>query len=144
MPSPDQPEPDKRLELAYDAIQEKLKMQDATLASTRTRANNLLATTALFVSFSAGVGLISNDPDKGSALCPGVAAVLLLVVVALGVSVLIVAWPTKKWIYVPHASIIMQMTDAGESVSMCGFRRCLAVPLQDILDGFGRCRIWVY
>lgn len=29
-------------------------------------------------------------------------------------------------------------------VSVCGFRRCLTVPLQDILDGFGRCRIWFY
>jgi hypothetical protein len=96
-------------------------MQDATLANTRTRANNLLATTALFISFSAGVGLISNDPDKGSMLCPGVAAVLLLAVVALGVCVLIVAWPAKDWAYVPSASVILKMTDGGHTEA--GIRR---------------------
>jgi hypothetical protein len=75
---PDEPAADKRLELAYDAIQEKLKMQDATLASTRTWANNLLATSALFIS-SAGVGLINNDPTKGPHFAPVLPAVLLLV-----------------------------------------------------------------
>jgi hypothetical protein len=112
---PSGPDSDKRLELAYDAIQENLKMQDATLASTRTRANNLLATSTLFVSFSAAVGLINNDPDMGSVFFPGIAAVLLLVAVALGVSVLIVAWPVKNWCYVPSASIILDMTEAGKS-----------------------------
>lgn len=110
-----EPASDKRLELAYAAAQERLKLQDATLTSTRTRANNLLATTALFVSFSAGVGLINRDSESDSALCPGVALLLLLVVVALGISVLVVVWPAKDWCYTPSASIIMQMTVAGES-----------------------------
>jgi hypothetical protein len=42
---------DKRLELAYDAAEKKLSMQDATLGNVRTRANTLLATAALFTSF---------------------------------------------------------------------------------------------
>jgi hypothetical protein len=113
----DEPTSDVRLELAYDAAQEMLSLQDATLTSTRTRANTLLATTALFISFSAGVGLINTDPDKGSVFCPGVAAVLLLVVVALGVSVLYVAWPANDWCWVPSASIIIQMTNAGDDES---------------------------
>lgn len=112
---PDEIAADKRLELAYAAAQERLKLQDATLASTRTRANNLLATTALFVSFSAGIGLINTNPESESALCPGVALVLLLVAVALGVSVLIVMWPAKNWCYTPSAAIIMQKLNAGES-----------------------------
>ena len=57
---------DKRLELSYDAAAKKLSMQDATLGNVRTRANTLLATAALFTSFSAGIGLISTDPTKGS------------------------------------------------------------------------------
>jgi hypothetical protein len=56
---------DKRLELAYDAAQKKLAMQDTTLGNVRTRANTLLATAALFTSFSAGIGLLNNDPTKG-------------------------------------------------------------------------------
>jgi hypothetical protein len=32
---------DKRLEMAYDAAQKKLAMQDTTLGNVRTRANNL-------------------------------------------------------------------------------------------------------
>jgi hypothetical protein len=61
------------------------------------------------------------------------------------------AW--KGW----HGQTIVEMTDGSKwkqfdadqatevrHVSVCGFRRCLTVPLQDILDGFGRCRIWFY
>ncbi|CAM3372222.1 hypothetical protein BST27_29730 [Mycobacterium intermedium] len=106
---------DKRLELAYAAAQDRLKLQDATLANTRTRANNLLATTALFVSFSTGVGLISTNSESETALCPGVALVLLLVVVALGISVLVVAWPAKGWCYTPSASKIMTRIADGDS-----------------------------
>ncbi|MGV0778741.1 hypothetical protein [Mycolicibacterium elephantis] len=105
---------DKRLDLAYDAAQKKLSLQDSTLSNTRTRANNLLATSALFISFSAGVGLVRTDPTRG-AIFPACAAwVLLVVVVALGVSVLIVVWPVKNWCYVPSASIIMQKIAAGD------------------------------
>lgn len=110
-----EPASDKRLELAYTAAQDTLNLQDATLTNTRTRANNLLATTALFISFSAGVGLINTDPAKGAVFCPFVAVVLLLVVVALGASVLIVVWPAKDWCWVPSASIILAKTNAGES-----------------------------
>ena len=39
---PDEPSSDKRLELAYEAAQDLLKMQEALLSNTRTRANNLL------------------------------------------------------------------------------------------------------
>lgn len=109
-----EPASDKRLELAYAVAQERLKLQDATLANTRTRASNLLATTALFISFSAGVGLIQSDPDSESALCSGIALILLLVVVALGISVLVVVWPAKMWCYTPSASKIMARIAAGD------------------------------
>ena len=75
---------DKSLELAYTAAQDMLKEQVGTLARLRARANDLLSTAALFISFSAGVGLINNDPGKGTVFRSGVAVVLLLAVVALG------------------------------------------------------------
>jgi hypothetical protein len=69
------------VELAYEAAQQWLSMQDTTLANLRTRANNLLAAAALFTSFSAGVGLINNDPKK-ALVFPHYAALALFVIVA--------------------------------------------------------------
>lgn len=112
---PAKPEPDKRLELAYDAAKETLKLQDATLTNTRTRANNLLAATALFISFAAGVGLINTDPKRGAVFPAWAALILLLVVVGLGIAVTIVAWPTKDWCWGPSAKVILDMTDEGKS-----------------------------
>lgn len=112
--SSEEPAVDKRLELAYSAAHERLKAQNDTLANTRTRANNLLATAALFISFSAGVGMINTDPNKGLVLCPFLAGVLLLVVVILGCCVLFVAWPAKSWSHSPSARVILERIDAGE------------------------------
>lgn len=98
---------DKRLELAYDAAQTKLAMQDTTLGNVRTRANTLLATAALFTSFSAGAGLLNTDPDKGSVLTSYAGTGLLIILVALGACVFYVDWPATNWAFVPSASIIM-------------------------------------
>ena len=109
---------DKRLELAYEAAQTKLSLQDGTLSNTRTRASGLLATTALFVSFSAGVGLIGDGSNEGvAAISPYVAGVMLVLVVALGACVVVVLLPAKGWCYVPSAEIILEKTDAGWSES---------------------------
>jgi hypothetical protein len=107
-------EPDKRLELAYDAGEKKLAMQDSTLANVRTRANNLLATAALFTSFSAGVGLINTDRTKGAVLSPCAGIALLVVLILLGISVLYVVFPAPNWQFVPSASKILEMYDQGK------------------------------
>jgi hypothetical protein len=107
-------EADKRLEMAYEAANQRLSLQDTTLTSTRTRANNLLATTALFVSFSTGVGLINTDPSRGPIFPTYAAIVLLVLVVALGACVLYVAWPTKNWSYTPSAKKILVRVDADD------------------------------
>lgn len=106
---------DKRLELAYEAGQDLLKMQEDLLANTRTRANTLLTASALFVSFSVGVGLINTDPKKGAIFPAWLAIVLLLLVVGVGVSVAIVLWPTKDWCFGPSASKIIKKIDEGKS-----------------------------
>src|SRR5262245_41071797 len=90
-------------------------MQDTTLGNVRTRANTLLATAALFTSFSAGVGLINTDPSKGKVLSPCAGAALLIIVILLGICVFYVAWPAKRWHFVPSASIIMEKYRAGET-----------------------------
>jgi hypothetical protein len=105
---------DKRLELAYEAAQQKLSVQDATLGNVRTRANNLLAAAALFTSFAAGVGLIKTNPGHSAMFSRYVAMALLVVVALLGLSALSVIWPAKGWVFVPSASKIMQMYDSGE------------------------------
>jgi hypothetical protein len=100
---------DKRLELAYDAGEKKLAMQDSTLGNVRTRANNLLATAALFTSFSAGIGLTNTDRTKSPVLSPCAGTALLVVVILLGISVLYVALPATNWQFVPSAEKIMEI-----------------------------------
>ncbi|MGV0777721.1 hypothetical protein [Mycolicibacter kumamotonensis] len=105
---------DKRLELAYDAAQKALAMQDATLGNFRTRANNLLATAALFTTFSTAVGLINTDEDKGPVLPAWGAFLLLLVLLFLAFFVLRVLWPEENWPYGPSAKEILARCDAGD------------------------------
>jgi hypothetical protein len=110
---------EKGLELAYDACQKRLDSQDTTLGNLRSRANTLLASAALFISFSSGVGLIhASDPTRGPALDPSHAKLLVGIVVALAVSVLSVQLPTRKWAYGPQPEVIMtkyqaQWTETG-------------------------------
>lgn len=99
---------EKGLELAYEASQKRLDSQDTTLGNLRSRANTLLASAALFISFSSGVGLIhAGDPTRGPAIDPSQAKLLVGVVVALGVCVLIVQLPTGDWAYGPRPTVIM-------------------------------------
>lgn len=111
----DEPVSDKRLDLAYEAGQDILKVQDDLLANTRTRANTLLTASALFVSFSVGVGLINTDPKKGAIFPAWLAIALLLLVVGVGVSVGIVLWPTKNWCFGADAEKIIKKIDEGKS-----------------------------
>ncbi|WP_374023220.1 hypothetical protein [Mycobacterium sp. HNNTM2301] len=106
---------DKRLELAYDAAQKKLAMQDTTLGNVRTRANTLLATAALFTSFSAGIGLLNNDPTKGAVFPSCASVALLIIVVLLGGCVFYVVWTATGWHFVPSASIIMENIRANKT-----------------------------
>lgn len=105
---------DKRLELAYDAGQKHLAMQDATLGALRIRANNLLGTAALFTSLSAAIGLVNTDPNRGAVLAPWKAIVVVSVVAVLGLCVVFVLWPINKWRFGPDPSIILVEYRAGE------------------------------
>lgn len=106
-PPPATPPPDKVLELAYEAAQNYLSIQDATLGNTRTRANTLLSTAALLATFSTAVGLLNTDPDKGTVL-PALGAWLQFGVTALlGTSVLVVLWPVTGWCFGPSAKEIL-------------------------------------
>jgi len=107
--------PDKRLELAYDAAQEILRVQDSTLGNTRSRANSLLATGALLTSISAGIGLVNIDPDRGAVLPVAGAWSLLTIMVILGTLVLFVLWPIKVWHFGPDPSVIVDMRRKGAS-----------------------------
>ena len=100
-----------QLELAYDAGETTLASQDTTLGNVRTRANNLLSTAALFISFSAGVGLINTDHTKGPVLSPIKALALLAVVAALGVCVLFALWPVHYWIFSPSAKKLLNQSN---------------------------------
>lgn len=105
--------PDKRLVLAYDAAQLRLSLQDSTLSNTRTRANYLLATSALAVSFSAGIGFVNLDPSKGVTFPMTAAALILITVVALGTCVVYVMVPAKGWCYNPSATVILEKIGDG-------------------------------
>jgi hypothetical protein len=111
----EQSDSDRSLELAYTAAQDMLSEQVATFARLRTRANNMLSTAALFISFSAGVGLINIDPAKGTVFRSGVALGLVLVVLVLGACVLYISWLARGWYWSPSASEMLEMVDAGQS-----------------------------
>jgi hypothetical protein len=102
--------PDPRLVLAYEAAQDMLKIQDSTLANTRTRANNLLAAAALIISISFSQKIV--DPDTVPTV--GIWA-MLVVSVALGVSVLSVLWTVRDWDFGPSARVISERIAQGQS-----------------------------
>jgi hypothetical protein len=108
---------DNRLVLAYEAAQKTLEMQDTTLGNLRTRANNLLATAALFTTFAAGVGLIKTDPTKGQALAAWKALVLLGLLAVLGLCVLRVLWTVDDWAFGPSSVLIFQKINESPSPS---------------------------
>ncbi|WP_197382858.1 hypothetical protein [Mycolicibacterium mengxianglii] len=102
------------IELAYNAGIDQLAAQTTTMESLRTRANNILAATALFISFAAGVGLINTDPSRGAVLHPTAGVLLFAVVVALSCCALYVVWPAKNWVFVTSAKKILERYDAGD------------------------------
>ena len=57
-------------ELAYVAGEKQLAAQTASLENLRARANNILAAITLFVWFTAALGILNTDPDKGKVLHP--------------------------------------------------------------------------
>jgi molybdopterin-guanine dinucleotide biosynthesis protein A len=120
---------DTRLILAYDAAQQTLSMQDTTLANLRTRANTLLATGALFTSFSAALGLINADPSKGTVFSPWKALVLLAVLGLLGVCVLTVLWTVDDWVFCPSAELILLKMAESPSPSEDEVRRYVITEL---------------
>jgi hypothetical protein len=100
-----------QLELAYDAGQKTLDAQTTSLGNVKTRANTLLSTAALFVSFSTGLGLISADQTKGPVLSTPKALALLGVVLVLGLCTLFVYWPVNPWHYTVSAEKLMQQSE---------------------------------
>jgi hypothetical protein len=99
---------DSRLQLAYDAAVGLLSVQSGTLGNLRNRATGLLSVAALATTFSAGLGLINQDPTKGP-IFPGWAAVLLLaILVAIGVLSMIILWPVRDWGYCVDPTILLE------------------------------------
>lgn len=107
-------ESDTRLALAYAAGEQQLAALTSSMESLRTRANNILAATALFVSFAAGIGLLNTDPSKGAVLPTPAKALLLGLIVAVGVLSLLVAWPVKEWVYTTSAAKILKRRESGD------------------------------
>lgn len=101
---------DKRLELAYEAGQKALGIQDSTLDNVRTRANYLLASAALIMGFSAGL-LIHTSTRKHEVLDWWKALSLLVVLVALAILVFVVLRPLRAWYFAPSAKEIMDKFD---------------------------------
>jgi hypothetical protein len=106
---------DTRLELAYEAAQARLSGQDTTLGNLRSRANNLLGTSALLTSLASGIGLLNTDPKKGTVLPASGAWLLLVVTVVVGTFVIYVLWPAKGWHFGPSAREILKQRNDGKS-----------------------------
>jgi hypothetical protein len=89
---------DKRLEIACDAGVATLKRQGETLNSLRNRASAVLSVAALVISVGGGIGLIKADASHG-ALPRWAGFSLIGVVVVIGILVVTVQWPVRKWAY---------------------------------------------
>lgn len=87
--------------LAYDEARAALREQDATLANVRNRATALLAAAAVGTSFSATVGLLNTDADRGRVFPLWAAWALLAAVVLIATGVLVVLWPVPTWQFGP-------------------------------------------
>ncbi|HEX8080144.1 MAG TPA: hypothetical protein VF557_08045 [Jatrophihabitans sp.] len=107
---------DERFKLAYDAVVTHLGQQDVTLGNLRNRATAVLSAAALVTSFSAGVGLINTDQDKGSVFPTWGAVTLLAVVVGIGLLTMGIIWPVKGWVYGGAASVILAETARGRDI----------------------------
>jgi hypothetical protein len=88
-----EPSADPILELAYDAAIKAVEQQDTTLGNLRDRAAGLLGAVTLVTTFSAGLGLFTDDPTKGTVLptwSQWALVVLLVGTAGLSISVM---WP---------------------------------------------------
>jgi hypothetical protein len=92
---PDPPEPDKVVELAYNAAVKAIEQQDATLGNLRNRAAGLLSAITIATSFTAGLGLFSTDPAKGALLSTWSKWLLLALLVVTGALSISVMWPAN-------------------------------------------------
>ena len=99
---------DSRLELAYDAAVNLLSVQSAALGNLRNRATGLLSVAALATTFSTGLGLINQDPTKGSLFPEWATVFLLAILVALGVLSMVILWPIRGWAYAVDPRIVLQ------------------------------------
>lgn len=107
---------DPGLELAYSAACDVLKIQDQTLANVRSRATQILSTSALLTSIAAGVGLINLDPTKGETLSVTGAWSILVVTLAIGVLVIYVQWPARGWSFGPSPVKILARRKATPGI----------------------------
>lgn len=99
------------VELAYEAAQRHIAVQDATLGNTRTRAATLLSAAALLATVAVAVGFMNTDPAHGVTV-PRVWAWLLFAATALlGGAVLVVLWPVRGWCFGPSAAAILDRID---------------------------------
>jgi hypothetical protein len=81
------------LELAYEAAVKAVEQQDTTLGNLRDRAAGLLGAVTLVTTFSAGLGLFSDDPTKGTLLPTWSQwALVVLLVGTAGLSIAVM-WP---------------------------------------------------
>jgi hypothetical protein len=81
------------LELAYTAAIKALEQQDATLGNLRNRATGLLSAVTIATTFSAGLGMFSPDPTKGTPLSTWAQWTLLGLLLATAGLSIAVMWP---------------------------------------------------
>ena len=100
------------IRLAYDEARAALKEQDATLSNVRNRANGLLAAATVGTSLAVAVGLLNTDPSRGETLPMWAGWSLVGLVLAIGVGVMAVMWPSSAWSFGPDAEIILNHANA--------------------------------
>ena len=104
---------DPRLQLAYDSAKGILKDQQASLEQIRTRTVSLLSAAALFVSFSAALGLVNTNPDRGQTTPAWVSFALMAVLIVLLALVICVLWPVRRFALAISTQEITRQIEEG-------------------------------
>jgi hypothetical protein len=109
---------DKRLEIATDAGVATLKRQGDTLNSLRNRASAVLSVAALVISVGGGIGLIRTGASHGAVLPRWAGFSLMAVVILIGILVVTVQWPVRRWAYGLGPGPVFELSKGKDEVGL--------------------------
>lgn len=122
---------DDRYQLAFEEAKGAIALQNDTLGNLRSRASGLLSTATVVSTFAAGLGLIGSDPSKGNVLNTGLAILLVVLIVGIGICSSLVLAPSRGWVFSLNASLLVtDWAEADPAATIDDMHRNLAISLR--------------